>query len=114
MRSSLGDRPRNSSGKRNVTALAIRTGSVNDSIAEAFRQWSAKFIAKRLEVSDRTVENWQSGCTGPQVKHVAAILHDPILRPEFLKALGLAELADLDRARSHLMAAKAALAEIGE
>lgn len=114
MRSSLGRDPRNSSGSNKVSTLAIRTGSINDAIAEAFRKWPRKFIAKRLQVSDRTVENWCSGGTGPQVKHVAAILHDPIICPEFLEALGRADLADIHTARAHLDAARAALEEIGE
>ncbi len=97
-----------------MSAIAIRTGSINDRVAEAFSRFGTRWIAHRLETSDRTVENWKAKRTGPQVKHVAAILHDPILRPEFLKALGLAELADLDKARTQLMAAKAALDEIGE
>lgn len=97
-----------------MSGVAIRTLSVNESIGEAFRRWSAKFVAQRIKTSTRTVEAWREGRSGPQVKHVAAILQDPILCPEFLRALGRADLADVDTARAHLMAAKQTLAEIGE
>lgn len=96
-----------------MNTLEIRTLSVNESIAQNFSQWSAKFIANRLKTSERTVENWKQRRTGPQVKHVAAILSDELLGPAFLKALGRADIVDLMAAREQLLLAKAALDEIG-
>ena len=83
---------RKSSGVR-VVNVAIRTKSVNEAIADALRGLSAKLIADRVETNLRTVENWKQGKTGPQAKHVVAMLNDAELGPRFLKAAGLHELA---------------------
>jgi DNA-binding transcriptional regulator YiaG len=102
-----------SGGRRVNSALEIRTLSVNEAIARQFGAWSTSFISRRLKTSERTVENWKQGRTGPQAKHVAAILADEVLCPAFLKAMGRADIADLVSARDHLLAAKAALDQIG-
>lgn len=73
--------------------VAIRTKSVNEAFADALRGLSAKLIADRVETNLRTAENWKQGRTGPQTKHVVAILNDSELGPRFLKAAGLDELA---------------------
>lgn len=93
MESSFPKDTRKSSGTRNVNGVAIRTLSVNEAIADALRPWSPKAIAKRVRTSVRTVENWKNGRTGPQAKHVAAILNDAELGPAFLTAVGRADLA---------------------
>lgn len=105
--------PHKFSGGRSVNTLEIRTLTINDSIAQHFAQWSSKFIANRLKTSERTVENWKQRRTGPQVKHVAAILSDDVLGPAFLKALGRADIVDLMAAREQMLLAKAALDQIG-
>lgn len=66
---------------------------MNEAIADALRGLSAKLIADRVETNLRTVENWKQGKTGPQAKHVVAMLNDSELGPRFLKAAGLGELA---------------------
>lgn len=93
MESSFPKDTRKSSGTRNVNGVAIRTLSVNEAIADALRPWSPKAIAKRVRTSVRTVENWKNGRTGPQAKHVAAILNDAELCAAFLTAVGRADLA---------------------
>lgn len=93
MESSFPKHTRKSSGTRNVNGVAIRTLSVNEAIADALRPWSPKAIAKRVRTSVRTVENWKTGRTGPQAKHVAAILNDAELGPAFLTAVGRSDLA---------------------
>lgn len=93
MESSSRKDTRKSSGTRNVNGVAIRTLSVNEAIAEALRPWSPKAIARRIRTSVRTVENWKNGRTGPQAKHVAAILNDAELCAAFLTAVGRADLA---------------------
>lgn len=113
MESSFPKDTRKSSGTRNVNGVAIRTLSVNEAIAEALRPWSPKAIARRVRTSVRTVENWKNGRTGPQAKHVAAILNDAELCTAFLTAVGRAdlatraELASLHQRISALQAAEA-------
>lgn len=93
MESSSEKNTRNSSGVRDVNGVAIRTGTVNEAIGAALRQWSTKFIVARVKTSMRTVENWREGKTGPQAKHVAAMLQDADLSPALLAALGRHDLA---------------------
>jgi len=93
MESSSRKNARKSCGARVVNGIAIRTKSVNEAIADALRGLSAKLIADRVETNLRTVENWKQGRTGPQAKHVVAMLNDDELGPRFLKAAGLSELA---------------------
>lgn len=76
-----------------MNSVAIRTGSINEAIAEQLRRWSTKFIVARVKTSSRTVENWREGKTGPQAKHVAAMLQDADLGPALLTALGRHDLA---------------------
>lgn len=98
-----------SSGARTVNAASDPALSINDAIAQQFSRWSTNFIARRLNTSARTVENWRQGRTSPQAKHVAAIMCDEILAPAFLIAIGRADIADLVAARDHLLAARTAL-----
>lgn len=113
METSFRKNTRKSSGTRNVNGVAIRTLTVNEAIADALRPWSPKAIAKRVRTSVRTVENWKNGRTGPQAKHVAAILNDAELCAAFLTAVGRsdlatrAELASLNRRIEALKAAEA-------
>jgi hypothetical protein len=93
MESSSRKNTRKNNGARVVNSVAIRTKSVNEALADALRGLSAKLIADRVETNLRTVENWKQGKTGPQAKHVVAMLHDAELGPRFLKAAGLDELA---------------------
>lgn len=93
MESSAGKNTRKSSGVRRVNSVAIRTSSVNEAIGEALRHWSIKFIVSRVKTSPRTVENWREGRTGPQAKHVAAMLQDAELGPALLTAMGRSDLA---------------------
>lgn len=69
---------RKSSGVRNVSTLAaISTHSIHSAFAELLRPFSAKEIARRLDLpSTRTVENWKESRTSPQAKHVMAMLSD--------------------------------------
>jgi hypothetical protein len=100
------------SGARRVNSASTSPISINEAIAQQFSRWSTNFIARRLNTSVRTVENWRQGRTGPQAKHVAAILSDEILAPAFLVAIGRADIADLVAARDHLIAARQALDSI--
>lgn len=84
---------RNSRGKRRMSSVAIRTLSVNESIAKALEAWSTKWISKRLRTSERTVENWKRARTGPQAKHMAAMMNDDELCAALLTAFGRADLA---------------------
>lgn len=100
-----------------MNSAAIRTGSVNEAIGEQLRRWSAKFIATRVKTSHRTVENWREGRTGPQAKHVAAMLQDADLGPALLIALGrhdLATRAEINSLNRRITALKAAEAAHGE
>lgn len=76
-----------------MSTLAIRTMTVNEAIAAMLRPFPVKVIARKIETSARTVENWREGRTGPQIKHVAAMLQDPDLGPALLSALGRQDLA---------------------
>ncbi len=93
MESSSRKNARKSSGAQDVNSVAIRTKSVNEALADALRGISAKVIADRVETNLRTVENWKQGKTGPQAKHVVAMLNDSERGPRLLKAAGLGELA---------------------
>lgn len=84
---------RKSNGAKRMSSVAIRTLSVNEAIGEALRGWSAKFVAKRVKTSARTVENWREGRTGPQAKHFVAMLQDDELCSRLLEAAGRGDLA---------------------
>lgn len=80
-------------GERKLTAIAIRTLTVNEAIGDALRQWSAKFVARRIKTSVRTVEAWREGRAGPQAKHFVAMLNDDELCAKVLEAAGRIDLA---------------------
>lgn len=80
-------------GERNVSGVAIRTLSVNEAIGDALRTWSAKFVARRIKTSTRTVEDWQRGKSGPQAKHFVAMLQDDELCAAVLTAIGRGDIA---------------------
>ena len=88
-----------------MSSVAIRTLSVNEAIGEALRGWSAKFVAKRVKTSARTVENWREGRTGPQAKHFVAMLQDDELCARLLEAAGRGDLARSAETIAHLKAA---------
>jgi hypothetical protein len=66
---------------------------VNEAIGDALRVWSAKFVARRIKTSTRTVEAWREGRSGPQAKHFVAMLQDDELAPALLSACGRSDLA---------------------
>lgn len=112
MESSQGKSTRKSSGERNVSeALSIRTANINEAIADALRPLSAKEIARRIRSSTRTVEGWLQGRTGPQVKHVVAMLQDDELCRRFLAA---ADRGDLARSAETIAALRRAVALSGD
>src|SRR5688500_9344904 len=83
---------RKNSGVRQVN-VAIRTLSINEAIAEALKGWPAKQLARIVKTNIRTVENWKQAKTGPQVKHVAAMMTDDELCAALLAALGRRDVA---------------------
>lgn len=93
MESSSRKNARKSSGVRRVNSLAIRTKSVNEAISDALRGCTAKWIADRVETNLRTVENWKQAKTGPQAKHLVAMLQDDELCALVLEHVGLTDLA---------------------
>ena len=111
MESSSGKNARKSSGARRVNTIAIRTKSINEAIADALRGCTAKWVADRVETNLRTVENWKQAKTGPQAKHVVAMLNDDELCARFLKAAGREDLA---RSAETIAALKAALVSEGK
>lgn len=85
--------PVRKTGERSVSSVAIRTLSVNEAIGEALRGWSAKFVARRIKTSTRTVEAWREGKSGPQAKRFVAMLQDDELCAKLLEAAGRGDLA---------------------
>lgn len=79
-------------GVRRMNSIALRP-SINEAIADALRPFSVKALARRIKTSARTIENWKQAKTGPQAKHVAAILNDDELCERFLEAMGRKDLA---------------------
>lgn len=98
-------------GERSVHSVAIRTLSVNEAIGDALRSWSAKFVARRIKTSTRTVEDWQRGRSGPQAKHFVAMLQDDELCARLLEAAGRGDLA---RSAETIAALKAVIAAEGK
>lgn len=94
-----------------MSSVAIRTLSVNEAIAEALRPWSHKLIAQRVKTSVRTVENWKLAKTGPQAKHMAAMMADDELCAALLTALGRADIATRARMIAALKEAQGAIGE---
>jgi hypothetical protein len=84
---------------------------VNEAIADGLRGLSAKLIADRVETNVRTAENWKQARTGPQIKHVVAMLNDDELCARLLEAAGRADLA---KAQETITALKAALMAEGK
>lgn len=85
---------RKSSGVRNVSTTAFTTFSISEQFAAMLRPFSAKEIARRLDLpSVRTVENWKEGRTAPQARHVVAMLGDDVLCAKLLEAAGRRDLA---------------------
>lgn len=93
MESSSSKSTRKSSEIKRMSSVAIRTLSVNESIADALQAWPTNAIVRIVKTSKRTVENWKQARTGPQAKHVAALLQDAELRPAMMSALGCKDLA---------------------
>lgn len=113
MEHSSGKATRKRNGTARMSSVAIRTLSVNESIAEALRGWPTNSLVRIVKTSKRTVENWKQARTGPQAKHVAAMLQSAELRPAMLTALGCrdlaaqAEILSLNRRLDALKAAEA-------
>ena len=103
--------PDRKTGERSVSSVAIRTLSVNEAIGEALRGWSAKFVARRIKTSTRTVEAWREGRSGPQAKHFVAMLQDDELCARLLEAAGRGDLA---RSAETIAALKRALVSEGK
>lgn len=97
---------RKSSGVRNVSSVAITTHSINAAFADLLRPFSAKEIARRLQLpSARTVENWKAGTTSPQARHVMAMLTDDEMCALLLDKIGQSSAAHavkVDAARRKL------------
>lgn len=117
MESSSSKPTRKSNGIKRMSSVAIRTLSVNEAIADALKAWPTNSIVRIVKTSKRTVENWKQARTGPQAKHVAALLQSADLRPAMLTALGCkdlatqAEILSLNRRITALKAAEAAHGE---
>ena len=90
------------------------TWSATESLKAAFRDWPAKFLAKRAGTNQRTVENWKAGANGPSWPLVVRMLHDEELGPALLKAAGREDLADAVQVLEKLRAAKKALAGLDQ
>lgn len=101
--------PDRKTGERSVSSVAIRTLSVNEAIGDALRGWSAKFVARRIKTSTRTVEAWREGKAGPQAKHFVAMLQDDELCARLLAAAGRPDLADSAATIAKLRAALGAV-----
>ena len=105
-----------------MNSVAIRTLTINEQIAEALKAWPTNAIVRIVKTSKRTVENWKQARTGPQAKHVAAMLADDELCAALLTAMGRADIATrakmvavlketlMDRATNLAMAAREMLA----
>jgi hypothetical protein len=94
-----------------MSSVAIRTLSVNESIAEALKGWPTNSIVSIVKTSKRTVENWKQARTGPQAKHMAAMMSDDELCAALLAALGRRDVA---RHQETIAALKAALVSEGK
>lgn len=109
MESAARKNARISSGENRMSSVAIRTLTINEAIAAALRPWSVGAIAERVKTSKRTVENWKLAKTGPQVKHIAAMLNDDELCDAMLEAFGRADLAGRARMTAILKEARGAI-----
>lgn len=77
-----------------MSSVALTTHSINAVFADLLRPFSAKEIARRLQLpSARTVENWKEGRTSPQAKHVAAMLTDDEMCALLLAKFGQGDAA---------------------
>lgn len=77
-----------------MASVALSTHSVSEGFAELLRPFSAKELARRLQLpSARTIENWKEGKTSPQAKHVVAMLADDELCRRLLVMAHQGELA---------------------
>jgi hypothetical protein len=93
---------RKSSGEIPVST-AISTHSINGAFAEMLRPFTAKEIARRIQLpSWRTVENWKEGKTSPQAKHVIAMLSDDELCDRLLRMAGKGDRAHAEATISAL------------
>ena len=92
-----------------MSSVSIRTMSVNESIAEALRAWPTNTIVRIVKTSKRTVENWKQARTGPQAKHMAAMMTDDELCAALLTALGRADVATRAAMIASLKETRAAL-----
>lgn len=114
MENSLEKDARKKRVEKRMSSVAIRTLSVNEAIAEALRPWSPKAIAQRVKTSVRTVENWKQAKTGPQAKHMAAMMTDDELCAALLTALGRADLASRARMVAILKETQAVIGKAAE
>ncbi len=90
------------------------TWDATESLRAAFRDWPAKFLARRAGTNERTAENWKAGANGPSWPLVVRMLHDEELGPALLKATGREDLADASQVLEKLRAAKRALAGLDQ
>jgi membrane glycosyltransferase len=97
-----------------MSSVAIRTLSVNEAIGDALKRWPTKFICERLKTSQRTVENWKQARTGPQAKHMAAMMNDDELCGALLTAMGRSDLATRAKMVAILKETRDALDEVRE
>jgi len=85
------------------------TMDANEAFAQRARTIGMKPLANRIRTSLRTAENWLSGRTGPQWKHVREMLQHDDLACEVLRAAGRDDIADIVEAKHHADRAAAIL-----
>lgn len=91
---------------------AATTWDATKSLVEALRPFTIKKVSETAGTNLRTAENWKRGLNGPSWSHFARMMHDPLMGPAMLKAIGRVDIADAAQVLEKLKAAKAALDEI--
>ena len=80
------------SGRKNTQVRGLKlttaTFDANSFFADAFKGFTPKALAMRLQASTRTTEKWLRGDNMPTGAHVAAMLCDDELCARLLKAAG--------------------------
>jgi hypothetical protein len=73
--------------------------------------WPTKELARRIGVTQKTIENWKRGKAKPTAKHVFTMLRDPDLDKLILTAMGRPDLVNPEET---IAALKAALVSEGK
>lgn len=90
------------------------TATLDNPFMDALRHWSAKFVARRIDASPRTVENWRDGRSIPTGRHIIAMLNDDELCARLLEAAGRGDLARTAERIAAEKALKAAISREGK